>query len=52
MVVFLGVFDREIDADSIATELDFEIVFFLDYVWDLDANFGGCLIPAVAEFGS
>ena len=52
MVVFLGVFDREIDADSIAAKLDFEIFFFFDDVGDLDSDFGRCLIPAVAEFGS
>ena len=52
MVLFFGVFDREVNADFIISELDFEIVFFVDNEGDLNAYFGGSLVPRIGELGS
>lgn len=52
MVLFFGVFDREVNADFIITEFDFKVVFFVNNEGDLNAYFGGSLVPRISELGS
>ena len=51
LIDIFGIFDGKFDANFIIIEFNFKVLFFINNVWYLDANFGGCLVPCIGEFG-